>query len=178
MTEQNAALLEPVYESDLGSFCDLMDEAFSASETATSHPDPHARKEVGQLFEKENRYVMWVLENGSRVGGAVVEIEAEAGRSLLVWFFIVPNLHGRGLGTRAWRAIERQWPETIVWEVGTSYHDKRKVNSYINKCGFQVVEFFNEHHPGAREEDADDSAMDPWPEDSFRFEKTMRQRDE
>ena len=37
--------------------------------------------------------------------------------------------------------------KTIAWETITPYFEKRNVHFYVNKCGFHIVEFFNEHHP-------------------------------
>ena len=177
MTDHNAVFLEPVTKDDIDSFCALMKDAFETS-AVPSPPDSEMppEDEVKEYFENPSGHVMWVLENGCRIGGAVVEADAEFGRNLLVWFFIAPDLHSRGLGTKAWRAIERHWPETRIWELGTPYCDKRNLNFYINKCGFHVVEFFNEHHPELVEgEDARCREESGLPEeDSFRFEKLMQ----
>ena len=42
----------------------------------------------------------------------------------------------------------------------------RNIHFYVNKCGFHIVEFFNEHRP-----DTSDPSMDK--EFSFRFVKRV-----
>ena len=38
-------------------------------------------------------------------------------------------------------------PDVREWELGTPYFEVRNIHFYVNKCGFHIVEFFNEHHP-------------------------------
>lgn len=177
MTDRNAVFLAPVTKDSIESFCALMKDAFEASAVPSPlDPEMPPEDEVKEYFKSPDGHVMWIVENGCRIGGAVVETNAEPGRNMLVRFFIAPHLHSRGLGTKAWHAIERHWPETRIWELGTPYCDKRNLNFYINKCGFHVVEFFNEHHPELVEgEDARCREESGLPEeDSFRFEKLMQ----
>lgn len=176
MTNRNDVFLKPVARDDIEPFCDLMKEAFGASAPPASSPDPEMppENEVRDYFERPEGHVMWVMEGESRVGGVVVEVGTKSGRNMLVWFFIAPDLHSHGLGTKAWYAIERQWPETRVWGLGTPYCDKRDLNFYINKCGFHVVEFFNEHHLDlATNENGLLSGRSGQQEESFWFEKNM-----
>ncbi|GAA3024760.1 GNAT family N-acetyltransferase [Microbacterium dextranolyticum] len=102
------------------------------------------------------------------VGGAMIGAN-HAGRRRLELFFIDAGRHGGGIGARAWAAIEARYPDTDVWETDTPYFDQRNVHFYINRCGFQAVEFF---HPGhQREEEGDGDHQGP--DRSFRFEKRM-----
>lgn len=77
-----------------------------------------------------------------------------------------------------WRAIEEKYPETKVWELVTPYFEKRNINFYVNKCGFKIVEFFNEYHDNSFDEYNDklktkDSSYE-FKEEFFRFEKIMK----
>ena len=38
-------------------------------------------------------------------------------------------------------------PKTKVWETCTPYFEKRNIHFYVNKCGFHIVEFWNEKNP-------------------------------
>lgn len=38
-------------------------------------------------------------------------------------------------------------PDVREWELVTPYFEVRNIHFYVNKCGFHIVEFFNEHHP-------------------------------
>lgn len=57
------------------------------------------------------------------------------------------SVHSRGVGTRAWFAIEAAHPQVREWTLVTPYFEVRNIHFYVNKCGFRIVEFFNEHHP-------------------------------
>ena len=50
------------------------------------------------------------------------------------------------------------------WELVTPYFEVRNIHFYVNKCGFHIVEFFNERHPDPSDPDKDK-------ERSFRFVK-------
>ena len=56
------------------------------------------------------------------------------------------SVHSRGVGTRAWFAIEAAHPQVREWTLVTPYFEVRNIHFYVNKCGFHIVEFFNEHH--------------------------------
>lgn len=57
-------------------------------------------------------------------------------------------------------------PDVREWELGTPYFEVRNIHFYVNKCGFHIVELFNEHHP-----DTSDLSMDK--KLSFRFVKRV-----
>lgn len=114
--------------------------------------------------------VLRILCDGRKVGGAVVTIDAETHRNSLDLFFLSPAEHGRGLGREAWRAIERMYPATRVWQTHTPYFEKRNIHFYVNVCGFKIVAFFGPHHPDPHGPDADGL---PGGGEAFRFEKIM-----
>lgn len=74
------------------------------------------------------------------------------------------------MGARAWEAVESLHPETRVWETCTPYFDKRNIHFYVNRCGFQIVEFFHAGHP-------DQQHPESGPDEMFRFQKVMRKGD-
>ena len=51
----------------------------------------------------------------------------------------------------------------------TPYFETRNIHFYVNRCGFHIVEFFNERHPyeGPDAEDANELGG------AFRFQKIM-----
>lgn len=63
------------------------------------------------------------------------------------------------------------YPEVEIWQTCTPYFEKRNIHFCVNRCGFHIVEFFNEKHPaphapeGGKDEDFDGM---------FRFEKVMK----
>ncbi len=106
-----------------------------------------------------------------RVGGAVVVIDRLSRRNSLSFFFIATSQQGRGLGLKAWNAIEMEFPGTKAWETVTPYFEKRNIHFYVNRCGFNIVEFYNKFHPDPHQ---DSSLTQDERNEMFRFEKLMR----
>ncbi|KAI94482.1 acetyltransferase [Rhodomicrobium udaipurense JA643] len=105
------------------------------------------------------------------IGGAILSINEETKHNSLGLFFLSPKKHGRGLGYLAWQAIERRYPETLVWHTHTPYFEKRNIHFYVNKCGFKIVEFFNDRHLDPH---GPSSSEFPGADEGFRFEKIMK----
>ena len=59
---------------------------------------------------------------------------------------------------------------TRVWETCTPYFEKRNIHFYVNKCGFHIVEFWNEKHP---DPDMPTDFVGDGNEGMFRFQKKM-----
>lgn len=114
-----------------------------------------------------------ILLDGKKVGGIVLKIDDKTRHNHLDLFFISPEEHSKGIGSAAWKAVEALHPETLLWETCTPYFDKRNIHFYINKCGFQAVEFFCAFHSDPNEplEGGGEG-----PSEMFRFEKIMGQR--
>lgn len=153
-----------------------LQESFSVAAIAEfGHPldEPiPSDDDVAQSLGAPGSVAHWIMANGERVGGAVVAIDEKSGRNTLAFFFVSTKQQSRGLGLRAWQAIEKEYPSTRVWETVTPYFEKRNIHFYVNKCGFKIVAFYNKsnpdphHEPGLNlgEEDSDEM---------FRFEKNM-----
>ena len=86
-----------------------------------------------------------ILEDGEVVGNVILTVVGHRGEVLL--FAMKASVHSRGVGTRAWFAIEAAHPQVREWTLVTPYFEVRNIHFYVNKCGFHIVEFFNEHHP-------------------------------
>ena len=78
----------------------------------------------------------------------------------------------KGIGYGAWLAAEALHPETKIWKTCTPYFDKRNIHFYINKCGFQIDEFWCEHFKPT--EEIPDEAPDEGPDEMFHFIKVMK----
>lgn len=115
--------------------------------------------------------VLRILSAGRPVGGAVLSIDPETHQNSLGLFFLSPAEHGRGLGHKAWLAIERRYPETLVWTTHTPYFEKRNIHFYVNKCGFKIVTFYNARHPDPHAPGANEF---PGGDEGFGFEKVMK----
>lgn len=88
-------------------------------------------------------------------------------------FFVIPEEHSKGIGYGAWKAIEALHPETKVWETCTPYFEKRNIHFYVNKCGFHIVEFFNEYNADMNLQQQDEYDSDEGSDEMFRFLKIM-----
>ena len=85
-----------------------------------------------------------ILEDGNVVGNVILTVAGHRGEVLL--FAMKASVHSRGVGTRAWFAIEAAHPQVREWTLVTPYFEVHNIHFYVNKCGFHIVEFFNEHH--------------------------------
>ena len=77
----------------------------------------------------------------------------------------------------AWCAVEKLHPEVTVWETVTPYFEKRNIHFYVNRCGFQIVEFYNSHHPDPNDPDVSQEQDEQFPDGMFRFQKRMVEND-
>lgn len=134
-----------------------------------------SRKTIEQSIEAGIAYR--IFDDEKVVGGAVLRIEDEIGELELL--FIKPSEHSKGIGQKAWNAIEESHPNVKRWETFTPYFETRNIHFYVNKCGFKIVEFFNMHHPFPQEyrvdEDKNMEAADQF-DGMFRFEKIVKQK--
>ena len=116
-----------------------------------------------------------IMLDDEKVGGVIVTINRETNYNHLDILFVLPEAHSKGIGFGAWKAIEALYSETEVWETCTPYFEKRNIHFYVNKCGFQIDQFWCEHfHP--EQDSLGDEKHDPdeGPDEMFRFVKVMK----
>ena len=133
-----------------------------------------SRKTIEGCIDDPENETYRIIVNGKKVGGVILKIDRKTNHNHLEILFTAPEEHSRGIGYGAWLAVEALHPETRVWETCTPYFDKRNIHFYVNKCGFQIVEFECAHH---LIEHPHDEAHDPdeGPDEMFRFLKVMKQ---
>lgn len=178
MSKKNHINFEPVDLLDLPQFTKKLQEAFSIAvkeKFGITDPIP-SEKEVQESYCSKGAETYHIVLNGKRVGGAVLTIDEKTQYNSLDLFFISPEYHSRGLGLAAWKAIEAKYPDTAVWETITPSFEERNIHFYINKCGFHIVEFFNEHHIDPNMTCPETRSGEPVPgtDSYFRFEKVMK----
>ncbi len=105
-----------------------------------------------------------IMQDNKPVGGVVIRTEYDHGELELL--FVSPSVHSKGIGYATWCEIETMHPEVTVWETVTPYFEKRNIHFYVNRCGFHIVEYFNEHHYAPDDKDGELFDM-------FRFEKIL-----
>ena len=134
-----------------------------------------SRKTVERCIDAEDSETYRIVAEGKTVGGVILKINRETHHNELEILFVLPTEHSKGIGYGAWQAIEALHPETVVWETCTPYFDKRNVHFYVNKCGFQIDEFWCEYfrpdHPMPDENERDPGEG---PDEMFHFIKVMK----
>ena len=116
-----------------------------------------------------------IMLDGKKVGGLILTIDKETHHNHLDILFVLPEAHSKGIGYGAWQAVEALHPETRVWETCTPYFEKRNIHFYVNKCGFQIDQFWCEYFtPDHEMPDADERDPDEGPDEMFRFIKVMK----
>lgn len=106
-----------------------------------------SRVTIEKSLDAPNNNAYRIISEGRTVGGVVLEINTENNHNHLDLLFIKPEEHGKGIGYAAWNAVEALYPETTIWETCIPYFEKRNIHFYVNKCGFSIVEFYNELNP-------------------------------
>ena len=171
--EQFVTLL-PVYKDELANFKQGLHEAFlkGLKDSFPEHENPIEIAPVPQEedVEKMLAAIYHLVMNGEKQGGVVLKIN-ESQHNEVVFLYTNANAYDKGIGTKAWQAIEAAYPLTKVWELYTPYFEKRNIHFYVNKCGFKIVEFLHRGNPGLDFE-VDETKPDTEYE-FFHFKKVM-----
>ena len=134
-----------------------------------------SRKTIERCIDSPDRETYRIVVEGRKVGGVILKINKETNRNELEILFVSPEEHTKGIGYGAWLAIEALHPETVVWETFTPYFETRNIHFYVNKCGFQIdqfwCEYFKPDHEMPNDEEHD---PDEGPDEMFRFIKVMK----
>ena len=134
-----------------------------------------SRKTIEGCIDAPENETYRIVADGKKVGGVILKINKETHHNELEILFTNPDEHSKGIGYGAWLAVEALHPETEVWETCTPYFDKRNIHFYVNKCGFQITEFWCEYFQPTHEiPDADEYDPDEGPDEMFRFVKVMK----
>lgn len=131
-----------------------------------------SRKTVEMCMDAENSETYRIVLDGKNVGGMILQINKETNENELYTLFVLPEAHSKGIGYGAWLVAEALHPETKIWKTCTPYFDKRNIHFYINKCGFQIDEFWCEHFKPTKE--VPDETPDEGPDEMFHFIKVMK----
>ncbi|MGL5312655.1 MAG: GNAT family N-acetyltransferase [Peptostreptococcaceae bacterium] len=173
--KENIVTLELVKEDELSKFKKDLQESFGEAvveEFGSLEDGPiPSDEDIEENFKAQGAVIYHILSNGTRIGGVIVSINEETQYNSLDFLFIAKGNGGKGIGYKAWKAIEEKYPETKVWETHTPYFEKRNIHFYVNKCGFKIVEYLSEKYNNPHDEEGEGL---PSGEDFFRFEKIMK----
>ena len=125
------------------------------------------------IDEPDNETYRIVVEN-ENIGGVILKIDNKTFHNHLEILFVNPGEHSKGIGYKAWKAIEALHPETVVWETCTPYFEKRNIHFYVNKCGFKITEFWCEYFKPDNDLQIDEQCPDEGPDEMFKFVKIMK----
>ena len=176
--------LQIVQDADMAQFKHDMQEAFQRGAEAEFGniteqilPESH----INASLIKSGSVAYAAVEDGAIVGGAIVQIDSQTHRNHLDFLYVKCGVQSKGIGQAIWNAIEQLHPETMIWETGTPYFEKRNIHFYVNKCGFHIVEYYNDKHPDPNMPDVPNMPDKPDTDDIpgfeqgfFRFEKRMK----
>ena len=159
---------------DLKEFKKLMQEAFQYGYESVYGNDKEQvlpDKDIDDNLKNPNSYAYEMIDKDEIVGGIIVTIDKKTNYNHLDFLFVKVGVQSRGIGQMIWKEIEALYPDTKVWETCTPYFDKRNIHFYVNRLGFQIVEYFNEKHPDTNK------PQDCYEEDDgmFRFEKWYKE---
>lgn len=168
--------LKPLKPQEQPDFCQRLQQAFAKAVVENFGPLPEPipnDRELQEAFAAPGAVAYHIMHEGQKVGGVLLSIDKQTRHNSLDLFFVDTAKHSQGLGLAAWQAVEAAYPETLVWETITPYFEQRNIHFYVNKCGFHIVEFFNEHHPEPDMPQMEAGGEIPGCDASFRFEKVM-----
>lgn len=178
--------LTPVTPTERPAFAKRLQAAFATGITdAGLAPDEEpipSDQDIEHSMKDPTAEALQIQRSGQNIGGAVVRVDGPTGVGHLDFFFIDAGTHNTGLGALAWTAIEHQYPHVRTWETMTPYFEQRNIHFYVNRCGFQIVEFFHPGHPDPNEpphhlndgtDESDKGDRDGGPDLMFRFRKEL-----
>ena len=131
-----------------------------------------SRNTIEACIDAKGAETYRIAANNKIVGGTILKIDQETNINELEILFISPEAHSKGIGYGAWLAIEALHPETKIWKTCTPYFDKRNIHFYVNKCGFQIDEFWCEYFKP--DHNIPDEDPNEGPDEMFSFVKVMK----
>ena len=169
--------LIPVNNSNKEQFIKGVQESFQASFEAEFGPSEEKilpRQDVLDSMNAKGAETFFAVLDGQIVGGVTVQINLETQHHHLDLLYVDPNEQNKSIGQQIWQGIEAHYPDTKVWETQTPYFDKRNIHFYVNRCGFQIVEYYHAKNPDPKFDQVQLEADTPREDsDMFRFEKVM-----
>ena len=130
-----------------------------------------SRKTIEESIDSQNAKTYCIILDGKKIGGVVLRIDEKNKKGELDLLFINPEIHSKGAGYSAWLEIEKMYPQIEIWETVTPYFEKRNIHFYVNKCGFNIIEFYHKYHP---DPNGPHDNKDDEEHEMFRFQKIIK----
>lgn len=149
MKEFQELRFEILKEEDIDILTPIMKRAFD--EDTKIHlnepkggPKGYDNGEFIRKFALSNDSTSYTINlDGKIIGCIILWINQETNINFLGSLFIDSDVQNKGIGEKAWKFIEQEYPNTIKWCTETPGYSKRNHNFYINKCGFHIVRINN-----------------------------------
>lgn len=152
--------LQLLKDNDIEQFIDDCQYAFKYGISVDTYTRDHNLDDDDEIIPRnaiinslENGIAYRICEKDKAVGGIIVKIDQETHHNKLLIMFVSPSKNSRGVGTEAWRLVEKTFPETISWETRALCFETRNPHFFVNKLGFHIVEYFGPFHPDPDEDD-------------------------
>ena len=169
--------LKKIKLPEIGFFLQKMVESFQSGVLerfgdVNAAPIP-PEDDLQRSMQSDNTDLWAIMLDGAPAGAAVVSKDTAPGKYSLDLLFIFKEFINKRIGFQTWQLIEAKYPEAKIWETYTPYFERRNIHFYVNKCGFKIVEFFNESYREV-EYDLTDEFKDIKTSGFFRFEKVIK----
>ena len=122
-------------------------------EFGVQEEEPISKEDIRSCLNHPMEEAYNILLNGEVVGGVAVRVDKLRKHNSLDLIFVDSEYMGQGVGFSAWTLLEAMYNETKTWETHTPHFMMKNIHFYVNKCGFKIVEFFNEYHPEPEDSD-------------------------
>lgn len=139
----------PLCSENLSQFKTDMQEAFQAGAECVfgKQEEILPEQDINESLQAEGAIAYQAVLQGKLVGGAIVVVDEKSRKNHLDFLYVKNGMQGQGIGQKIWEALEKRYPDTLLWETCTPYFDQRNIHFYINCCGFHAVEFYHTFHP-------------------------------
>lgn len=132
-------LLEKEYKQQFIKYSQMAFQKAYSEEFGVSDELALPKNDIENSINSDNAVIYRIIHDGDWVGGIILSIHKTTHHNSLDLFFINPDCHSKGIGTKVWAMVEKLYPETKIWETITPYFEKRNIHFYVNKCGFKIV---------------------------------------
>ena len=133
-----------------------------------------SRKTIEDSIDSKNAKTYRIILDNKKIGVVVLKIDEKNKKGELELLFINLEIHSKGAGYSTWLMIEKMYPEIEIWETLTPYFEKRNIHFYINKFGFQIVDYYHKYHPLPKRPHDQDKKDGEEEFEMFRFQKIIK----
>ncbi|MBS9338120.1 hypothetical protein G6R29_00515 [Fructobacillus sp. M2-14] len=74
-----------------------------------------------------------------------------------IYLFTAPAFQNTGIVSKFFLKMSKQFHDIDLWEMNIYSGDHELVNLFVNRCGFEIIEFLNPHHRKEGDNSSSDS---------------------